>query len=776
MVESVTLKVYGMTCTLCSATIEASLEKMDGLSKVSVSYATEKAIFEYDDDKQALSSIIKVIEKLGFSVEEKESDAAENGFDREQHKLLRSLIWSVVLSIPSLLCMLSSVAGFFHDWLDPQNLTAWGNFLGIVVYNLYGLHNWRLQFIMATPVQFIIGARFYRNAYRSLKIGKPTMDLLVVLGSSAAYFYSAYVGFFQLGGHDLATSNIYFEASTTIITLVLLGKYLEMCAKGRMSKSIKSLMELSAKSARIIRDDTEDYVLINDVVVGDIVIVKPGEKIPVDGIIIEGDSLIDESMLTGESLPVEKRAGDPVTGASLNKFGAFKFRATRVGNATRLAEIIKCVEEAQSSKAPIQNIADKVSSVFIPFVLLTSLVTFVIWYFVIYKFALDVAIINAVAVLVVSCPCALGLATPAAIMVGLGKGAQNGILIKNGEALEKTEKINTVVLDKTGTLTTGAPEVTDVITSSPDFEARDLLKIAAIAEKKSEHPLGESIYEKGKEDAGSELADPVEFRSIPGKGIVALVDNKRVLIGNPGLLAENHVALNNLEAIVNMLNVGGKTVVFVAVDDRPAGVIALADKIKKNAGQAVAELEKLGIEVYMITGDNLKAAEAVAGQTGIKRVLAQVLPENKAREIRALEASGSIVAMVGDGINDAPALAAADIGLAIGSGTDVAIETGDIVLLNNDLMVLPDTIRLSRKTMSKIRQNLFWAFLYNLVAIPVAATGHLSPTVGAAAMAFSSVSVLLNSLSLRKFRFYTEGQALPEKLQQQSKAAAALQT
>jgi Cu+-exporting ATPase len=388
---------------------------------------------------------------------------------------------------------------------------------------------------------------------------------------------------------------------------------------------------------------------------------------------------------------------------------------------------------------------------------------------------IDIAIINAVAVLVVSCPCALGLATPAAIIVGLGKGAQNGILIKNGEALEKTAKINTIVLDKTGTLTTGTPEVTDIITLSEEFKVKDLLQIAAIAEKKSEHPLGESIYEKGKEEAGSELADPVQFKSIPGQGIVAMVGDRRVLIGNLGLLAENQVALNNLDDTANMLNVGGKTVVFVAVDDRPAGVFALADKIKQNARQAVSELEKLGIKVYMITGDNQTAAEAVAGKTGIKHVLAQVLPENKAKEIKVLEASGAIVAMVGDGINDAPALAAADIGLAIGSGTDVAIETGDIVLLNNDLMVLPDTIRLSRKTMSKIKQNLFWAFIYNLVAIPVAATGHLNPTVGAAAMAFSSVSVLLNSLSLRKLQFYTDDKTLPEKLQQPKAAAAILQ-
>lgn len=763
MTKSATLKVYGMTCTLCSATIEAALEKLDGVKEASVSYAAEKACVEYDADRLGIEEIERNIEKLGFSTLENGQDDTGKA-DAEQRKSLRRLVISAVLSAPLFLCMISTAAGFCHDVLDPNTTTAWGFFLAELRYRLYGLHDWRLQITLATPVQFMIGYGFYRNAYRSLRVGKATMDLLVAIGSSAAYFYSLYVCIFERSNYTLGIKSLYFEASTTIITLVLLGKYLETLVKGRMSRAVKALMELSPKNARVLKDGTEMYLPVSQVTAGDILVVKPGEKIPADGVIVSGYSLVDESMLTGESMPVEKCGGDTVTGASLNKQGTFRFRATKVGNDTRLSEIIQYVERAQSSKAPIQKIADRVSGVFIPCIVAIALLTFSIWFFVILDhtfYVIDVAIINAVSVLVVSCPCALGLATPAAIMAGIGKGAQNGILIKNGEMLEKAHDIDTVVLDKTGTLTAGKPHVTGVFlprTGTSDYSASQVLSFAALVEKKSSHPLAEAIC---KSTPKQESIEPELFQEIPGKGAKARISGKDLLVGSPQFLQENGIPAEKTGALADPLYRKGETAVLVAVGHVLAGAIGLADTVRPKSREQIQQLEKMGISVYMITGDNPRAAATVAAKTGIKNVLAGVLPENKAQEVERLKRGGHVVAMVGDGINDAPALATADVGFAIGSGTDVAIDTGGIVLLSDDISTLPAAVRLARRSMDKIMQNLFWAFIYNFIAIPFAATGHLTPTIGAAAMALSSVCVLLNSLSLKRLKIRPSEESEP---------------
>lgn len=770
MLKNISLNIYGMTCALCSMTIESTLEKLDGIGKVNVSYASEKAKLEYDDSKIKLEYIIRQIELLGFSVDESESKLVyKNGLtgnEIERKKMRNTFIISALFSTPLVLAMILGGLGFCHDNFDPQTSTKIGEYIQLLRYKAYGLHNWKLQLILATIVQFTVGLRFYKNSYYALKAKSATMDLLVAIGSTAAYLYSVYIVFFQVATYTLGMRDIYFEASTTIITLVLLGKYLEASAKSKTSKAIQSLINLQPRKAKVIRSEIEIEIPVNEVSVGDIIVVRPGEKIPVDGIIINGYSTVDESMITGESIPIEKVEGDSVTGASLNKFGTFKFRATKIGNDTILANIIKLVDNAQNSKPPIQKIADKVAGNFVPFVLIVSAYTFVIWYFFIFgrqTFLLDSAIIYAVAVLVVSCPCALGLATPAAIMVGMGKGAQNGILIKNGEELERACKINTIVFDKTGTITTGKPEVTDIILfnnknigEKDDFDKKNyLLLISAIAEKKSEHPLGEAIYKFAKVKFTRELEDPDEFEAIPGKGIIARVKDKRILIGTKNFLEENNIESKELNKLLNSLQNQGKTAALVAIDNNLAGIIALSDKIKEDSAQVIKVLKKMNIEIYMLSGDNEKTALTVAKKVGINNVIAEVQPKDKAHEIEKLKRSGEIIAMVGDGINDAPALAVADVGFAMGTGTDVAIETGDIVLLSGELKSLVKAIELSKITMKKIKQNLFWAFIYNIIAIPIAATGHLNPVVGSVAMCFSSISVLLNSLSLKNSKFQT---------------------
>nr|WP_278287330.1 copper-translocating P-type ATPase [Caloranaerobacter ferrireducens] len=602
------------------------------------------------------------------------------------------------------------------------------------------LDNGYVQLALATPVQFIIGYRFYKGAYHSLKGGGANMDVLVALGTSSAYFYSLY-------NLIAGVREYYFEASAVIITLILLGKMLESIAKGRTSEAIKKLMNLQAKTAKVIRDGKELDIPIEEVVVGDTVIVRPGEKIPVDGIVIEGSSSVDESMLTGESIPVDKKEGDEVIGATINKHGTFKFKATKVGKDTVLSQIIKLVEEAQGSKAPVQRLADKVAGIFVPTVVGIAILTFIAWYFADGDFAN--ALINAVAVLVIACPCALGLATPTAIMVGTGKGAENGILIKGGEYLEKTHQINTLIFDKTGTITKGEPEVTDIISFTNSKE--NILKFAAIAEKASEHPLGQAIVKKG-EESGIKLIDPEKFNAIPGHGIFAVVEGKEIYLGNRKLMKDKNIDIEDIEDEIIKLENQGKTAMLLSVNGRIEGIIAVADTVKEHSKEAIKELKSMGIEVYMITGDNERTAKAIAKEVGIENVIAEVLPEHKAEKVEKLKAQGKKVGMVGDGINDAPALVAADIGFAIGTGTDVAIEAADITLMKGDLRDIVLAIRLSRKTMRTIKQNLFWAFFYNTAGIPLASLGFLNPMIAGAAMAFSSVSVVSNSLRLKRFK------------------------
>ncbi len=725
----VELDISGMTCAACSTKVERKLNKAEGVIKATVNLATNKATVEYNSARLKVSDLIKVVENLGYGakpVEMVDQDREKAEREREIRRLKREMTFAAILSSPLILAMLLSMIGI----------------------DIAFLHDWRFQLALATPVQFIIGFRFYRNSYYALRAKSPNMDVLVAMGTSAAYFYSLYNSFFQELMPGMMMKDLYFEAAAVIITLILLGKYLEAVAKGKTSEAIKKLMGLQAKTARVIRDGVELDIPIEEVEIGEVIVVRPGEKIPVDGEIIEGGSAVDESMLTGESLPVEKEIGDQVIGATINKFGTFKFKTTKIGKETVLSQIIKMVEEAQGSKAPIQKIADRVSGVFVPIVLGVAALTFVIWYLGDYN--LTKGIISAVSVLVIACPCALGLATPTAIMVGTGKGAEQGILIKGGEHLETAYKIDTVVLDKTGTITKGQPEVTDIIPLA-GLDRTELLRLAAITEKKSEHPLGVAIFETAKQELG-EVPDPEKFTAIPGRGVSALVEGEEVLVGTRKLIAEQGLDPKEYESRLGELEDQGKTAMLMALENKLVALIAVADVIKDTSAEAIRQLTGLGIEVFMITGDNRRTAQAIASQVGINNVLAEVLPENKAEEVEKLRGQGKVVAMVGDGINDAPALATADIGMAIGTGTDIAMEAADITLMRGDLRSIVTAIRLSRKTMRKIKQNLFWAFIYNTIGIPFAAIGMLNPVIAGAAMAFSSVSVVTNSLSLKRFK------------------------
>jgi Cu+-exporting ATPase len=728
--KSTVLNIAGMSCAACSARIEKKLSKLEGISKANVNLTTEKATVEYDFSKIRVSEMIKAIDSLGYKAEKSEEitwDREKEQREKEIKKLKITLISSVALSSPLLLAMILSL-------------------FRVDVPILSFLHNSYFQLAIATPIQFIIGFRFYKHAFFALRSKSANMDVLIVMGTSAAYFYSLYNVFYEtvkMGG----MKDLYFEASAVIITLILLGKYFESVAKGKTSEAIKKLMGLQAKTARVIRNEIEEDIPIEEVEAGDIVVVRPGEKIPVDGKITEGNSSIDESMLTGESLPVEKKPGDLCIGATINKFGAFKFEATKIGKDTVLSQIVKMVEDAQGTKAPIQKIADKVAGVFVPTVIGIALITFLTWY--ITTGDLTKAIVSAVAVLVIACPCALGLATPTAIMVGTGKGAENGILIKGGEHLETAYKLNAVVLDKTGTITKGQPEVTDIIPLGK-LDKKELLMLSSVTEKKSEHPLGAAIYDYGKKQFGT-ISDPDRFEAIPGRGVLAVIGDKSVYMGTRKLMLEKNIDMGEIDATLETLESNGKTAMLMAIDNKMEAIIAVADTLKENSKEAIEELQEMGIDVYMITGDNKRTANAIARQVGIKNVLAEVLPENKAQEVEKLKKSGKIVAMVGDGINDAPALATADIGMAIGTGTDVAIEAADITLMRGDLRTIPAAIRLSRKTMNKIKQNLLWAFFYNIIGIPFAAFGFLNPMIAGGAMAFSSVSVVTNSLSLKRF-------------------------
>lgn len=728
--NKITLRVSGMTCAACSARVEKKLDSLEGVKAANVNLGTEKATVEYLPEQITVADLIKAVRSVGYEAEIVEDISRDQEMEEKEAEIqnLRILlVISIALSLPLLLSMLLSILGW--DWAG----TAW-------------LHNQYFQLIIATPIQFLIGARFYQQSYYALRSGSANMDVLIAMGTSAAYFFSLYNVFFEEVGLGMMKS-LYFETSAIIITLVLLGKYFEAVAKGKTSEAIRKLAALQAKTARVVREGVEVDIPIEEVEIGDIVIVRPGEKVPVDGRIVEGHSSLDESMLTGESIPVDKQIGDMVFGATINKFGTFKLEATRIGKETALAQIIKMVEDAQGSKAPIQKIADQVAGVFVPTVLAIAAVTFVIWYLL--GQGINQALFSAVAVLVIACPCALGLATPTAIMVGTGKGAENGILIKGGEHLEAAYKLNAVVVDKTGTITKGIPELTDVL-SLGDLEPDDILQLASIAEKRSEHPLGVAIAARAIEVFG-QLSEPDSFEAIPGRGVQAVVDGKTVYVGTRRLMREKGIDIEGLESRITELEDQGKTAMLMAVEDKLAGILAVADTVKESSPEAIADLQNMGIEVYMITGDNHRTAEAIARQVGIRHVLAEVLPENKAEQVNQLQAEGKIVAMVGDGINDAPALATAHIGMAMGTGTDIAMEAADITLMRGDLRTIPAAIRLSRQTMRKIKQNLFWAFIYNIIGIPIAALGMLNPVIAGAAMAFSSVSVVTNSLTLRRF-------------------------
>jgi len=733
----VIIPVGGMTCATCVKRVEVALKKVDGVHSANVNFATEKVSIEYDTGRTGMAEFRRVIEGAGYEVREvadDEADATEIGDRekiarrREQRELATALVVSGVLS----------VAVFFGTMM------GWNNFLLLA---------------LTIPVQFWAGWRFYKGATAALRHGSADMNVLVATGTTAAFGYSLGVtifpGFFARSGFPAA---VYFDTAGMIITLILLGKFLEARAKGRTSDAIKKLMGLQAKTARVIGEDgNEEDIPVEQVKKGDIILVRPGEKIPVDGIITEGNSSIDEAMLTGESIPVTKEPGDEVFGATINKTTAFKFEATKVGKDTVLSQIVRLVEEAQGSKAPVQRLADTISAYFVPAVIGIALVTFGVWFIFGPKPAFTFAMLNAVSVLIIACPCALGLATPTAIMVGTGRGAENGVLIKGGESLEAAHRIDTVILDKTGTLTKGEPEVTDVVTAG-DWDEERLLALVASVERGSEHPLGQSILEGAKE-RGLDLEEPKDFNAIPGHGVRASIGQHQVLVGNRKLLDDEGIALGGLAEKAKDLSKEGKTPMFAAVDGKAAGLIAVADTLKDNSTAAVGRLKEIGIEVAMITGDNLRTAEAIARKVGIDRVLAEVLPEDKANQVKKLQEEGKVVAMVGDGINDAPALAQADVGIAIGTGTDVAMEASDITLITGDLFGVVTAIELSKRTMATIRQNLFWAFIYNTLGIPVAA-GLLFPSFGillqpvfaAGAMALSSVSVVTNSLRLRRFR------------------------
>ena len=712
-VSRLTLPVRGMTCAACVSAVENALRGLDGVVSVAVNFATEKAAIDYFPSQVGIREFKRAVKEAGYEVVE--AGQGEDIVEKEQrerekaYKELRTkVIIGAVLAAPIMVLM--QWHHLFGGWLHlPLQM------------------NHLIQLVLATPVQFYIGLQFYRGAIAAARHKTTNMNTLIAIGTSSAYIYSMVATFFpsvfEIKGYS---ADVYFDTSATIIVLILLGRLFEARAKGRTSEAIKKLIGLQAKTARVIKNGREMDVPIEDVEIGDIVQVRPGEKVPVDGVIVEGYSAVDESMVTGESIPAEKNRGDSVIGGTVNKTGSFRFEATKVGKETMLSHIIEMVQSAQGSKPPIARLADVIASYFVPAVIGIAAITFIVWYVFGPTPAFTYAVLNFIAVLIIACPCSLGLATPTSIMVGTGKGAENGILIRSGEALEKAHTITTVVFDKTGTLTKGRPEVTDVFPKGVD--ARDVIWYAASAEKGSEHPLGEAIMRKATED-NLKIADPEQFQAIPGHGIRAVVQGKTVLLGNRKLMQHEGIDIGALADEAERLSGLGKTPMFVSVDGSAAGIIAVADTLREESVQAVRQLHDLGIEVVMITGDNRRTGEAIGKQAGIDRVLAEVLPQEKADQVKKLQAEGKVVAMVGDGINDAPALAQADVGIAIGTGTDVAMEASDITLISGNIKGVVTAIALSKATMRNIRQNLFLAFLYNAIGVPVAA-GALYPLTG----------------------------------------------
>jgi P-type Cu+ transporter len=748
-VHETTFSVSGMTCASCVGRVEKALEKVPGVLETSVNLANERVTVEYLAGEVEPSDLEMAIEGAGYGVVREEDSSVEDSLEREYRTLKSDFLLAAALTALILLGSLPHMLGLMlpipMEWLNVALL------------------------LLATPVQFWAGWRFYRGAWGALKHWQANMNTLVVIGTSAAYIYSV-VATLAPGLFAAGTADVYFDTSALIITLILLGRLLEARAKGRTNEAIKKLARLQARTARVVRGNEEIDVPVEDVEIGDVLVVRPGEKIPVDGLVLSGVSAVDESMITGESIPVTKREGDEVIGATMNASGSFRFEATKVGEDTTLQQIMRMVEDAQGSKAPIQRLADRISAVFVPVVIGVAAVTFLVWLLLGPEPALTFALLNTVAVLIIACPCAMGLATPTSIMVGTGKGAESGILIKGGEALEGAHKLDTVVLDKTGTLTRGEPELTDVVVED-GIREEELVRLAASAERASEHPLGEAIV-RGVKDRGLPLAEVDAFEAILGGGIRARVEGRGVLVGSRRFLSESGVSEDGLLSKGEELAREGKTPVFVAVDGEAAGLVAVADVVRDESQEAVEQLHSLGLEVAMITGDNRRTAEAIARELGIDRTLCEVRPEDKAAEVKRLQTEGQRVGMVGDGINDAPALAQADVGIAIGTGTDVAMEAADLTLISGDVRGVARAIELSKATVRNIKQNLFWAFAYNVALIPVAAGilyplfsdggvpgilspvlgeyGFLNPVLAAAAMALSSVTVLSNALRLRR--------------------------